>query len=74
MASVANVEWIGLPELCAITGWKIGTAYNRISRGLDMPLYHKTGKNVRFKMSDVDAWLEKQQRMTAAAQLQLQNA
>lgn len=69
MATVSNVEWIGLPELCSITGWKIGTAYNRISRGYDMPLYYKVGKNVRFKMSDVDAWLDQQGRLTATAQL-----
>lgn len=74
MTTVSNVEWIGLPELCEITGWKLGTAYNRISRGYDMPPMHKVGKNVRLKMSDVDAWMQKFRRETAEAQLQHANA
>lgn len=70
MATVSNVEWIGLPEFCGITGYEIGTVYNKLSRGKDLPVYYKVGKNIRFKMSDVDAWLEKQRRVTAEAQLQ----
>lgn len=74
MATVSNVEWIGLPELCAITGWKIDTVYNKLSQGRDLPVYYKVGKNVRFKMTDVNAWLEKQRRVSAEAQLQHTNA
>jgi predicted DNA-binding transcriptional regulator AlpA len=70
MATVANVEWIGLHELCGITGWKINTVYNKLSKGMDLPVYYKVGQNIRFKMSDVDAWLERQRRITADAQLQ----
>lgn len=67
-------EWIGLQQLCDITGWKLGTAYNRLSSGADMPPFRKLGRNIRFKMSEVNAWLDQQQRLTATAQLKQQAA
>ncbi|POZ60367.1 helix-turn-helix transcriptional regulator [Chromobacterium alticapitis] len=42
------------------------TIYNRHSSGGDLPKTIKLGRLLRFRLTDVDAWLEKQSRADAA--------
>jgi predicted DNA-binding transcriptional regulator AlpA len=72
MTTLLDDEFIGCRELAKIAGWHIATVHNRLSRGEDLPENFKLGKNVRFRKSDVIAWLEKHRRVPAAVQLQQQ--
>lgn len=45
------------------------TIYNRISAGGDLPPHIKLGRLVRFRPSDVDAWVTKQQVTTSVVQI-----
>jgi predicted DNA-binding transcriptional regulator AlpA len=74
MTTLNQDEWIGLQQLADIAGWTLGTVYNRMANGMDMPPFYKLGRNIRFKMSDVNAWLEERRRLTATAQLKKQAA
>jgi excisionase family DNA binding protein len=42
-------------QLSAYIGLEVGTIYNRVSRG-EIP-YEKAGRLLRFRKSDIDAWL-----------------
>lgn len=63
-------EWMSATEFAAIVGKKIGSIYNEIERGDDLPPYYKFKLKIRFRRSDVDQWLEKFRRVPAAVQLQ----
>ncbi len=62
-------EWLSLAQYARIVGKAPGSIYNEIARGDDMPPYYRFRQYIRFKKSDVDAWLEKFRRVTASAQL-----
>jgi predicted DNA-binding transcriptional regulator AlpA len=70
MTTLVDEDFLGPQDLCKITGWKVGTVHNRLSKGEDLPEYVKVGKNVRFPKSAVEAWLQKNLRVPAAVQLQ----
>jgi len=54
-----TVEQLLTPEtLAALLGLAKQTIYNRHSTGGDLPRATKLGKLLRFRPSDVEAWLE----------------
>ncbi|MEZ0245650.1 MAG: helix-turn-helix transcriptional regulator, partial [Methylophilaceae bacterium] len=56
------VEQLLTPKTLAATlGLAEQTIYNRHSTGGDLPLAIKLGRLLRFRPSDVEAWLERQQ-------------
>jgi len=62
-------DWMGFPDLAKITGKSIETLYNEHSRGDDFPDSYRFKGRIRFRRSHVDAWIEKQRKRAAAAQL-----
>ena len=50
--------------LAATLGIAQQTIYNRLSSGGDLPPCIKLGRLLRFRPSDVEAWLAKQQSIT----------
>jgi excisionase family DNA binding protein len=50
-------EWIGIEQLSEELGIPVRTIYNWRTLGKG-PRGHRIGRHVRFKRSDVDAWLE----------------
>lgn len=57
--------WLSLDEFCAIADLTKGTVYNCKTRGKDLPPYYKIGRELRFRKSEVDAWLNAQRCVTA---------
>jgi excisionase family DNA binding protein len=62
-------EWLDIEPVISITGLARGTIYNRISKGGDVPVAYKFGQQLRFRRSDLDAWLEAHRRVPASTQL-----
>ena len=62
-------EWLSLAQFARIVGKAPGSIYNEIAQGKDLPDHFKFAQYIRFKKSDVDAWLEKHRRRSASAQL-----
>lgn len=59
------MEQLLTPKTLAITlGLAEQTIYNRHSTGGDLPPAIKLGRLLRFRPSDVEAWLERQQPST----------
>lgn len=50
----------------------VQTIYNRISTGGNLPPFLKLGRLVRFKISDVEKWLAKQEKIQSPAPLPCQ--
>ncbi|WP_371136299.1 helix-turn-helix transcriptional regulator [Methyloversatilis sp.] len=48
-------------QLAALLGIAEQTIYNRRAMGGDLPQCVKLGRLLRFKQSDIEAWLNKQQ-------------
>ena len=67
---VINGEaWMDTEDLCPITGWSKSTIESRRSRGSDLPPCHIFDKKVRYKKSDVDAWVASKRRVPSSVQL-----
>lgn len=47
-------------DLSTQTGWSVSTIYRRRSVGASMPRAIKVGRALRWRQSDVDAWIEEQ--------------
>lgn len=62
-------EWLSLAQYARLVGKAPGTIYNEIALGKDLPDHFKFAQYIRFKKSDVDAWLEKHRRRSASVQL-----
>lgn len=64
-------EWLSVAQVCDIIGFKsVESFYNKRSNGGDLPpMYKLGGKYVRFRKSEVDAWILKQRVVSAAAQI-----
>lgn len=43
--------------LCAVTGFKLQTIYNRLCTGGDLPPVTRLGRSLRWREADVDAWI-----------------
>ncbi|MHC5795305.1 helix-turn-helix transcriptional regulator [Lacisediminihabitans sp. FW035] len=56
-------EYIDVKQLSAITGLAVGTVYNMVSARTSPPVYKFAGTSVRFLVSDVEAWLDRQRRV-----------
>lgn len=54
-------------ELATMLSLKEQTIYNRHSTGASLPTAVKIGSRLRFRQSDVDAWIESQVEQTNAA-------
>ena len=57
MATADRDEMLTLDELCALLKIPKATAYKQRATGTGPPGY-RIGKHLRFKRSDVHAWLE----------------
>lgn len=67
---VINGEtWMDTDDLCAITGWTRNTIEGRRSRGEDLPPCYRFGRRVRYKFSDVIAWVERRRIVPSSVQL-----
>ena len=55
MANEAE-KWVSLEEIAAHTGLSKDTIRNYIKRGV-IP-FHRIGKQYKFKISEIDAWVE----------------
>jgi predicted DNA-binding transcriptional regulator AlpA len=56
-------EWIDTAELAKRTNTsEIAWAKRRMLGGESTPKFSKIGRNVRYRWSDVEAWLESRQR------------
>jgi predicted DNA-binding transcriptional regulator AlpA len=62
-------EWLDVNVVSEITGLAKGTLYNRNSKGGDVPVAYKFGQGLRFRRSDLDAWLEAHRRIPASIHL-----
>lgn len=62
-------DWMGTAEFCAIVGKTRGTVENERSRGSDAPPHYKIGQRIRYRRSEVLAWLEARRIVPAAAQI-----
>lgn len=69
MIKPSEDEWLDLAFVLAVTGLAKGTFYNRISKGGDVPVAYKFGQGLRFRRSDLDAWLEAHRCVPASTQL-----
>ena len=61
--------WMDTEDVCAITGHAVNTFEGGRSRGADLPPHYKFRRRVRYKLSDVEAWIEARRVVPAAAQL-----
>jgi excisionase family DNA binding protein len=52
-------EWLSPEELAEELGIPVGTIYQWRYRNVGPPV-HKIGRHLRFRRSDVEAWLEQQ--------------
>ena len=51
--------WITAEEAAAHLGYALGTLYNKITDGAGIP-HRKLGRHLRFRRSELDAWVEGQ--------------
>ena len=49
-------KWVSLEEIASHTGLSKDTVRNYIKRGV-IP-YHRIGRQYKFKISEIDAWVE----------------
>lgn len=67
---VINDEtWMDTDDLCAITGWAKNTIEGRRSRGEDLPPCYRFGKRIRYKLSEVNAWIDRKRLIPSSVQL-----
>lgn len=62
-------EWMDTDDVCRITGHERNTIEGWRTRGVG-PVYYKFGHLVRYKRSDIDAWIEKHRRVPSSVQLE----
>ncbi|MFT3666320.1 helix-turn-helix transcriptional regulator [Piscinibacter sp.] len=62
-------DWMGTDDFCAIVGKARSTVESERSRGSDGPPHYKCGKKVRYRRSEVKAWLDARRVVPAAAKL-----
>lgn len=62
-------DWMGTDEFCAIVGKARSTVEGARSRGSDAPPHYKCGKRIRYRRSEVAAWLQARRVVPAAAQV-----
>jgi excisionase family DNA binding protein len=56
---MGNTEFLSIQELADLFGIPIRTIYNWRNRGTG-PRGYRIGRHVRYRRSDVEAWLEDQ--------------
>jgi len=62
-------DWMGTDEFCAIVGKSRSTVESERSRGTDGPPHYKVGKRIRYRRTEVKAWLDARRVVPAAAKL-----
>lgn len=67
-------EWLSEKELAAITGKAPCTLASERSRGTYHPPYYRFGQKVRYRRSEVEAWMAACRRVPAATQLAAETA
>lgn len=56
---VSPEPWITAEDAAAHLGYAVGTLYNKIAAGEAIP-HRKLGRHLRFRRSELDAWVEAQ--------------
>jgi excisionase family DNA binding protein len=51
--------WITAEDAAAHLGYAVGTLYNKIAAGEDIP-HRKLGRHLRFRRSELNAWVDAQ--------------
>lgn len=59
--------WITAEEAADHLGYAIGTLYNKVADGSGPP-HRRLGRNLRFRRSELDAWVEAQNEVPAPAE------
>jgi predicted DNA-binding transcriptional regulator AlpA len=67
--TINGVTWMDTEDLAAIAGWKKNTVEGRRSRGEDLPPDYPFGRRVRYKLSDVEAWIESKRRVPSSVRI-----
>lgn len=62
-------DWMGTEEFCAISGRARSTVEGERSRGTGGPPFYRIGRTVRYRRSEVAAWLETRRHVPAATRL-----
>jgi len=45
-------------EVAEILNIKLGTLYSHLSRGTELPPFFRVGSQTRWRLSDVETWIE----------------
>lgn len=57
MSEIINDNWINIDEAATYLGVKVVTVRDWIRKGKGIPA-HKIGKQWKFKVSELDAWVK----------------
>lgn len=67
---IVNGEaWMEREDLAAITGWKKNTIEIKSSRGEDLPPEYEFGRKIKYKVKEVEAWIESKRRVPSSVQI-----
>ena len=69
MSNFDPTEWMGTEEFCAMSGRARSTVEGERSRGTGGPPFYRFGRTVRYRRSEVEAWLQTVRRVPAATRL-----
>lgn len=61
--------WMDTEDFGAIPGWKKNTIEGKRSRGEDLPPCYRFGRRVRYKLSEVEAWIESKRRVPSSVRI-----
>lgn len=64
--TINGVTWMDTEDLAAITGWKKNTIEGKRSRGEDLPPEYKFGRKIKYKVKEVEAWVESKRRVPSS--------
>ena len=67
---IVNGEaWMDTEDLATITGWKKNTIEGKRSRGEDLPPEYEFGRKRKYKVKEVDAWIESKRRVPSSVRI-----
>lgn len=58
--STTQEPWVTAEEAAKHLGYALGTLYNKVTAG-EIP-HRRIGRTLRFRLSELDAWVEEQGR------------
>lgn len=66
---MSHDEWMSEKDLAAMVGKSPLSIASERSRGEDLPPFYKFGQKVRYRRSEVEAWMQQHRHLTATAKL-----